>query len=117
MGGNFAANDKLAARRDERYNHGAELDFMAPVAMQEFFINLCLPENVVNLTDPDFSSYYDDLHGLPPTILLAGECDALRPDMEAMAEKPIAANGNKQKGSRYIFMITTIICLNYTQEI
>ena len=107
MGGNFAANDKLAARRDERYNHGAELDFMAPVAMQEFFINLCLPENVVNLTDPDFSS----------TILLAGECDALRPDMEAMAEKPIAANGNKQKGSRYIFMITTIICLNYTQEI
>jgi acetyl esterase len=77
----------LSARRDERYNIGADLDYMAPISMQEMFINLSVPTAEIDLKDPRISPYYDDLHGLPPTILISGGCDALMPDMRAYAAK------------------------------
>lgn len=81
----------LSIRRDPQFNSGADLDFMAPISMQELFINFSKPDGMVDLKDPSFSPYFDDLKGLPPTVLISGGCDSLMPDMRAMAKKLSAA--------------------------
>lgn len=76
----------LSCRDNPKYNKGADLDFMAPKSMQELFINLCLPDGV-DKRNPEFSPFFDDLRGLPHLVLIGGSCDALMPDMRAMADK------------------------------
>ncbi len=76
----------LSVRRDTRYNEGADLDFLAPIEMQEKFSNFCLPK-AADPKSPEYSPLFSDLSKLPCVELIAGSCDALMPDMRAMNEK------------------------------
>ncbi len=76
----------LSVRRDIRYNEGADLDFLAPVEMQEKFANFFLPSGA-DAKSPEYSPLFSDLRKPPCVELIAGDCDALMPDMRAMEEK------------------------------
>jgi epsilon-lactone hydrolase len=51
---------------------------------------------IVELDDPRFSPLFAALHGLPPTLLLAGGDDVWRDDSSRLAERLIAAGGSAE---------------------
>jgi acetyl esterase len=65
-------------------------DFMFDPATHKKFVELCLPDGKTISAikdDPLCSPLAANLHGLPKTFLVAGECDVFKADTEKMAKK------------------------------
>ena len=53
---------------------------------QEYYTKISMPKGI-DSKDPSLSPYYDDLGGVPPTVVIFGEYDAIRGDAEAYIQK------------------------------
>lgn len=79
----------LRTTKAAKYQEQQVQDTMMPISTQEFFLGLCKPSDQ-SLDDPHLSplfQIFDDINSYPQTVLICGECDALRGDTEEYYKK------------------------------
>lgn len=89
-------DSSLELSKREEYLRYQKEDIMLPPGDQEFFARISLPENL-NRKEPSVSPYYDNLTGVPPTLIIVGEFDALRSDAEFYYQKLIENGVDAEK--------------------
>lgn len=76
----------LTLRTKTPYLAFQEEDRLLTTVDQAFYTKISMPEGA-DPQDPALSPYYNNLEGVPPTIIIVGEYDGIRGDAEAYAEK------------------------------
>ena len=78
------------------YLRNATQDFMAYADAGTLYMQSCLKPGITQseLQQPAYSPYYANLTHVPPTVLIAGGCDALMPSTQAMHQQYKAAGVN-----------------------
>lgn len=66
-----------------------EKDFMATAGSLNFFTSQYIASFDTDLKDPLHSPFYADATGLPPTTIIAGDCDVFMGENKALAKKLI----------------------------
>lgn len=81
----------LTQRKRAEFRAYQDEDILLPMEDQEYYTSISIPKDI-DAKDPSISPFYAHPTGLPHTIMVYGEYDAIRGDAEAYREKLQAAN-------------------------